>query len=139
LIAFIGVLVQCDESIKAIIEKLDKENNNAYILESLDDQTMLVASGKINELKAQLKAVRYHHQYLLLLRLTRCSSLLTISKNKKNQALNEHRRVKDNHLATINIFRYHSSQLYQHHVRTIGYPQPGLLPLVWEAKPLFVV
>jgi TFIIH basal transcription factor complex TTD-A subunit len=67
-IAAKGVLVQCDESIKAIIEKLDKENNNAYILESLDDQTMLVASTKINELKAQLKAVRYDYQYLLLLK-----------------------------------------------------------------------
>jgi TFIIH basal transcription factor complex TTD-A subunit len=53
-------LVQCDESIKAIIEKLDKDNNNTFIIDSLDDETMLVASGKINELKAQLKQVGFH-------------------------------------------------------------------------------
>jgi TFIIH basal transcription factor complex TTD-A subunit len=77
-----GVLVQCDESIKAIIEKLDKENNNAYILESLDDQTMLVASTKINELKAQLKAVRYESSIFVI---TKTNTLQFIADNIKEQ------------------------------------------------------
>ncbi|KAF2674349.1 hypothetical protein BT63DRAFT_419644 [Microthyrium microscopicum] len=52
-----GILVQCDESIKAIIEKIDKENGNTFILEALDDENLLISSGKINELKARLKSV----------------------------------------------------------------------------------
>jgi TFIIH basal transcription factor complex TTD-A subunit len=53
-----GVLVQCDESILAIIYKIDQENQHAFVMETLDDTTILVAAGKVNELKARLKDVR---------------------------------------------------------------------------------
>ncbi|PNS19092.1 hypothetical protein CAC42_1828 [Sphaceloma murrayae] len=50
-----GVLVQCDASIKAIIVKIDSENNNDFIVEDIDDETVLVKSGKHEELKHKLK------------------------------------------------------------------------------------
>ncbi|KAF4550423.1 General transcription and DNA repair factor IIH subunit tfb5-like protein [Elsinoe fawcettii] len=51
-----GVLVQCDASIKAIIVKIDSENNNDFIVEDIDDETVLIKSGKHEELKQRLKA-----------------------------------------------------------------------------------
>ncbi|PSK58707.1 RNA polymerase II transcription factor B subunit 5 [Elsinoe australis] len=50
-----GVLVQCDASIKAIIVKIDTENNNDFIVEDIDDETVLIKSGKHEELKQRLK------------------------------------------------------------------------------------
>jgi len=56
----IGVLVQCDESIKAIIEKIDGDKNNTIVLETLDEETLLIQASRINELKEMLKLVRFH-------------------------------------------------------------------------------
>ncbi|KAF2137236.1 uncharacterized protein K452DRAFT_302150 [Aplosporella prunicola CBS 121167] len=49
-----GVLVQCDESIKTIILKIDAERND-YIIEDLDDETLVVKADKLNDLKWRLK------------------------------------------------------------------------------------
>jgi TFIIH basal transcription factor complex TTD-A subunit len=52
-----GVLIQCDESIMAIILKIDSEHNHAFVMETLDDETCMIQSSKLNELKARLKDV----------------------------------------------------------------------------------
>ena len=49
------MLVQCDASIKAILVKIDSENRNDFIIEDIDDETVLVKQGKHDELKAKLK------------------------------------------------------------------------------------
>ena len=51
-----GVLVQCDPSIKAIILKADAEKNE-YIVEDLDDQTLVVKENQLAALKAYLDNV----------------------------------------------------------------------------------
>ena len=60
------MLVQCDESVKAIIEKIDKENQNLFIIESLDEETLLIAKKKFLELQAKLKSVIYRRTSLHL-------------------------------------------------------------------------
>ena len=50
-----GVLLSCDASIKAMLVKIDSENNSEYIIEDLDDEHLLVKSGKEEELKLKLK------------------------------------------------------------------------------------
>ena len=52
----IGVLVQCDPSIKAIINKIDAARND-FIVEDLDDETVLIKETKMTELKERLKEV----------------------------------------------------------------------------------
>jgi TFIIH basal transcription factor complex TTD-A subunit len=52
-----GVLVECDASIKAIIVKINAENGNAYIIEDIDDEHVLIQAAKHEELKARLNAV----------------------------------------------------------------------------------
>jgi TFIIH basal transcription factor complex TTD-A subunit len=54
----IGVLVECDASIKAIIVKINSEDNNAYIIEDIDDEHVLIQASKHEQLKARLNAVR---------------------------------------------------------------------------------
>ncbi|KFY45566.1 hypothetical protein V494_00891 [Pseudogymnoascus sp. VKM F-4513 (FW-928)] len=49
-----GVLVECDPSIKAIIVKLDSERND-YIVEELDDQTLVINEAKLGTLKMALE------------------------------------------------------------------------------------
>jgi len=49
-----GVLVECDPSIKAIILKIDGDHND-YIIEDLDDNTLLIKEAKIPELKRRLE------------------------------------------------------------------------------------
>ncbi|KAI9802533.1 MAG: TFIIH complex subunit tfb5 [Piccolia ochrophora] len=49
-----GVLVECDPSIKAIILKIDAVNHD-YIVEDLDDQTLVVKESKLKELKLRLE------------------------------------------------------------------------------------
>ncbi|KAK5171665.1 hypothetical protein LTR04_000030 [Oleoguttula sp. CCFEE 6159] len=49
-----GVLVQCDPSIKAIINKIDAERND-YIIEDIDDETCVVKESKYKELQERLK------------------------------------------------------------------------------------
>lgn len=50
-----GVLVQCDPSIKAILVKIDNDNSNIYIIEEIDDETIVVKPGKDEELKRKLQ------------------------------------------------------------------------------------
>ncbi|KAK8168219.1 RNA polymerase II transcription factor B subunit 5 [Phyllosticta citrichinensis] len=52
-----GVLVQCDESIKTIIVKIDSERND-FIIEDLDDETLVIKSEKLPELKRRLNEVQ---------------------------------------------------------------------------------
>ena len=51
-----GVLVECDPSIKAIILKIDQDKHD-YIVEDLDDQTLVIKESQLNRLKARLEEV----------------------------------------------------------------------------------
>lgn len=51
-----GVLVQCDPSIKSIIVKIDSDKHE-YIIEELDDQTLVVKENMLGELKRKLDEV----------------------------------------------------------------------------------
>ena len=51
-----GVLVQCDPSIKAIILKIDQEKHD-YIVEDLDDQTLVIKETQLSNLKRRLDEV----------------------------------------------------------------------------------
>jgi TFIIH basal transcription factor complex TTD-A subunit len=51
-----GVLIQCDESIMAVIRKIDNAKND-FIIEELDDETCLIKENKLEELKQRLKEV----------------------------------------------------------------------------------
>lgn len=52
-----GVLVECDPSIKAIILKIDQDKHD-YIVEDLDDQTLVIKESQLQKLKARLEEVR---------------------------------------------------------------------------------
>ncbi len=51
-----GVLVECDPSIKAIILKIDHEKHD-YIVEDLDDQTLVIKESQLQRLKVRLGEV----------------------------------------------------------------------------------
>lgn len=51
----LGVLVQCDASIKSIIVSIDNENNHDYIIEVLDDQNIVVKETMVQVLKIKLE------------------------------------------------------------------------------------
>ena len=46
--------MQCDPSIKAIILKIDTDKHD-YIIEDLDDQTLVVKESMLGRLKARLE------------------------------------------------------------------------------------
>ncbi|KUJ18425.1 RNA polymerase II transcription factor B subunit 5 [Mollisia scopiformis] len=48
-----GVLIECDPSIKSIIVQIDAEDH-AYIVEELDDQTLVVKENMLTSLKMKL-------------------------------------------------------------------------------------
>ena len=50
--------MQCDASIKTIINKIDSESN-AFIVEDLDDETLVIKESKLAELKIRLKEVSF--------------------------------------------------------------------------------
>lgn len=50
-----GALVQCDPPQMAMILKINRESNNAYIIEEIDDRTCLVKENKVDELKYRVK------------------------------------------------------------------------------------
>ena len=52
-----GVLVECDPSIKSIIVKIDSEEH-AFIVEDLDDQTLVIKENMLSILKMRLDEVR---------------------------------------------------------------------------------
>ncbi|KAK2818457.1 TFIIH complex subunit tfb5 [Arthroderma sp. PD_2] len=51
-----GVLIECDPSVKAIIIKYDKLQNNEYIVEDLegDDRYLVVKESQLASLKIRL-------------------------------------------------------------------------------------
>jgi TFIIH basal transcription factor complex TTD-A subunit len=51
-----GVLVECDPSIKSIIVKIDSEDH-AFIVEDLDDQTLVIKENMLSILKMRLDEV----------------------------------------------------------------------------------
>ena len=51
-----GVLIECDPSIKAIILKIDQEKHD-YIVEDLDDQTLVIKESQLQRLKVRLGEV----------------------------------------------------------------------------------
>jgi TFIIH basal transcription factor complex TTD-A subunit len=61
----LGVLVECDPSIKAIIVKIDSERND-FIVEELDDQTLVIKEGMLQTLKLRLEDVSTALLWLLL-------------------------------------------------------------------------
>ena len=67
-----GVLIQCDPSIKAIILKINQESNE-YIIEDLDDQTLVIKEDKLAGLKYRLDEVRHSDVRTLSTSLT-CAS-----------------------------------------------------------------
>lgn len=52
-----GALLKCDPPQMAMVRKIDKENNNAYIIEEVDDEVCLVKENKVEEIKAKVKAL----------------------------------------------------------------------------------
>lgn len=56
--------MQCDASIKAIIAKIDSERHD-FIIEDLDDETVVVKETKLAELKQKLADVRSSRLILL--------------------------------------------------------------------------
>lgn len=52
-----GVLLQCDPPQMAMILKLNRESNNAYVVEEIDDRTCLVKETRVEELKARVKSI----------------------------------------------------------------------------------
>lgn len=57
-----GVLVECDPSIKSIIVKIDSEEH-AYVVEELDDQTLVIQENMLPLLKARLDDVSILNSY----------------------------------------------------------------------------
>lgn len=52
-----GVLVECDPSIKAIINRINEQRNHEIIVEDIDDEHVLIKKDKHEELKLLLKEV----------------------------------------------------------------------------------
>lgn len=52
-----GVLIQCDPSIKTIIMKIDEAKND-YVIQELDDQTLVIKENMLASLKYRLDEVR---------------------------------------------------------------------------------
>lgn len=50
----VGVLVECDASIKSIIVNIDNEYNNEFVIEVLDDQHIVVKETMVQALKQKL-------------------------------------------------------------------------------------
>lgn len=50
-----GTLLQCDPPQMAMVRKINRETNNVYIIEEIDDSTCLVNSNKTEELKQRVK------------------------------------------------------------------------------------
>ena len=50
--------MECDPSIKAIINRINDEHNHDFIIEDIDDEHVLIKSTKLDELKLLLKEVR---------------------------------------------------------------------------------
>jgi TFIIH basal transcription factor complex TTD-A subunit len=60
----LGVLVECDPSIKSIIVKIDSERHD-FIVEELDDQTLVIKEDMLGRLKLRLDEVYTFSIHLL--------------------------------------------------------------------------
>lgn len=67
-----GILVECDPSIKAIINKIDEDQHD-FVIEDLGDEAVLVKESKLkelqtklNEVRIRLNCIRYNHAVLTL-------------------------------------------------------------------------
>lgn len=56
-VVYLGVLIECDPSIKSIIVAIDNESDHAYVVEELDDQTLVVKENMLTSLKMKLDDV----------------------------------------------------------------------------------
>lgn len=54
------MLIECDPSIKAIIVKINSDENNVYIIEDLDDGHLVVKENMVSTLKAKLDDVSFN-------------------------------------------------------------------------------
>jgi TFIIH basal transcription factor complex TTD-A subunit len=68
-----GTMIQCDPAIIAIIEKLNEENERAFIQTRLDDEHLLIPTEKMNELKGLLNAVSSSHHITMFSAITKRS------------------------------------------------------------------
>lgn len=57
--------MECDPSIKAIILKIDSVNHD-FIVEDLDDQTLVIKESKLKELKGRLDTVSLFGAYIYI-------------------------------------------------------------------------
>lgn len=57
-----GTLVQCDPAIRAIILKIDSRSANSFVLEDLDEGTLLVQENKVTALKQAINEELAHTQ-----------------------------------------------------------------------------
>lgn len=55
--AVAGVLVECDQAIKATLVKIDQEHRHKFIIEDIDDQHLLIHSKEKDEFKELLDEV----------------------------------------------------------------------------------
>lgn len=55
-VAFPGVLIECDPSIKSIIVNIDSDNHD-FIIEDLDDERVVVKENMVALLKQRLEDV----------------------------------------------------------------------------------
>lgn len=53
-----ATLVQCDSNIKALIMMIDGDNDGGFVIEDLDEKTVLVKENKLAELKYEIQEVR---------------------------------------------------------------------------------
>jgi len=74
-----GILIECDESIKAMIVKIDKQHNHDFIIENIDDKHALIKADRHEELKELLKKVS---QYDFQSHFMELIALLRISKTQ---------------------------------------------------------
>jgi TFIIH basal transcription factor complex TTD-A subunit len=58
LLTWIGVLVETDASIHAIIVRIDQEYRNDFIIEDIDDENLLIKRERYEDLKRLLHEVR---------------------------------------------------------------------------------
>jgi hypothetical protein len=58
-----GVLIQADESVMAVIKKLNTDEQSKYILEELDSESCMVSPEKLPELERKVKEVGFLVSY----------------------------------------------------------------------------
>ena len=52
-----GALLQCDPPQMAMVRKIDRESEQGYIIEEIDDKTCLIKENMVEEVKRKVKMV----------------------------------------------------------------------------------